>query len=107
MNFKLGQKVRYKRVAQKTTRHISEKEFDDEDIISIDKIRLVGLAKARYGIVVGVRYIANKADYVFADETTDCDGAIVWDSTEIIKVYKVAYDMAHGNYVLEEDLESY
>ena len=105
MDFKLGQKVKYRKVAQKTTRYIEEKEFDDEEIISIDKIKMVELAKERTGFIVGVRYIAKKSEYTFEGDDPDGFGTIVWSDTETIKVYKVAYDMAHGNYVLEEDLK--
>lgn len=103
--FILGQKVKYKKVVQKVPLCIEKEEFDDTEIVRKDKIKMIELTKERYGFIIGKRNIAKKAEYVFNDEDPDCEGFIEHLETEIITVYKVAYDMAHTNYVLEEDLK--
>lgn len=105
MKFKLGQKVKYKKVLRKNHLYIEEADFDDEEVVIINKTNMVNLNKERCGFIVGERNISKKAEYTFNDDDPDCHGHIEHQNTETIKVYKVAYDMAHTNYVLEEDLE--
>jgi len=92
MKFKLGQK------------YIEEKEFDNTEIVTKDKMKIVELTKERYGFIAGKRSVAKKAEYTFEDYNPVISGTIEHYRTEIITVYKVAYDMAHTNYVLEKDL---
>jgi len=104
MKFKLGQKVKYKKVVRKIFFSIKEKDFDDTEIIAKDRMKIVELTRERYGFIVGKRNIAKKAEYKFDDNNPVILGSIKYYRTEIITVYKVAYDMAHTNYVLEKDL---
>jgi hypothetical protein len=106
MEFKLGQKVRYKKIVRKIqTPYLEEKDFDDEEIIEKERIKMFELTKERYGFIIGKRNIAKKAEYAFEEDDPNCGGYVCHQGTEIIKVYKVAYDMAHTNFVLEEDLK--
>ena len=103
--YTLGQKVKYRKVVRKTTRYINPKEFREEEIVLLDKIKIVELNRERYGFITGKRNIAKKAEYTFYDDNPDIEGHIVHYKTETITVYKIAYDMAHTNFVLEEDLK--
>ena len=105
MIFKLGQRVKYQKIIRKITRYIEEEEFNDTEVVRIDKAKTVGLSKERSGLIVGERRLAKKAEYTFNDDDPDTHGHIEHQGTETIKVYKVAYDMAHTNYVLKEDLQ--
>ena len=105
MEFKLGQKVKYQRRIQKITKYIEEEYFNDAEIVRINKIKMVELSEERFGFIVGIRNIAKKAEYTFEDDDPDERGHIVHHKTETIKVYKVAFDMAHTNFVLGKDLE--
>ena len=104
MKFKLGQRVKYKKVVRKIPLYINKEAFYDEEIVRKDKIKMAKLTKERYGFIIGTRNIAKKAKYTFNDNDPDTEGFIVHEETETIIVYKVAYDMAHTNFVLEEDL---
>jgi len=105
MKFKLGQKIKYKRVIRKVVFDIEKKDFDDVEIVRVSKIKIVELSKERSGFIVGKRRLAEKAEYTFNDDDPNCFGHIEHEKTETKEVYKVAYDMAHTNYVLEEDLK--
>ena len=105
MEFKLGQKVEYKRVARKKSFYICDKDFKDTEIVTVDKIALATLNKRRVGFIVGTRDIAHIVEYTFWDDDPDDHGYVKHEKTVTIKVYKVAYDMAHTNFVLGKDLE--
>ena len=105
MIFTLGQKVKYKKAVRKITRYVDPKEFNDEEVVSIDKIKYIHFKKERCGFIMGWRNIAKKTEYTFNDDNPDIEGHIEHYKTETITVYKVAYDMAHTNYVLGEDLK--
>jgi len=104
MKFKLGQKVRYKKVARKKSFYIEKKDFKDTEIAHVNKIVITTLNKERVGFVVGIRNLAHLTDYTFWDDDPNVYGHVVHEKTVTKKVYKIAYDMAHTNYVLEEDL---
>jgi len=104
MIFKLGQKISYKFVIRKITRYIEPKEFRDKDFVKIDKIKKIEFKRYRNGFIVGKRRIAKIAKYSFEDDDPNTYGTVVHNKTNFIEVYKVTYDMAHTNYVLEEDL---
>jgi len=105
--FKLGQKVSYQKIIRKIVTEYPEiNDLDENDLAEVEKDKNINLTKERLGFIVGKRNIAHKAIYTFHDryEDDNMTGRVVHDSTEKRKVYKVAYDMAHTNYVLEEDL---
>ena len=104
MELKLGQKVKYSKIVQKTTNYIKEEDFYEEEIVTINKCKIVELKKIRTGFVIGTRKIARIAKYTLEDMNPDLPDVIVWQNTELIKVLKVAYDPAHTNWVLEKDL---
>lgn len=103
--FKLGQKVSYKKIIRKImVPYMESKDFNEEEVIEKDRTKSIELTKERSGFIVGTRNIAKKGEYIFEDDDPDQYGHVVHQKTETIKVYKVAYDMAHTNFVLEEDL---
>ena len=105
MKFQLGQKVKYKKVVRRKTRFIEEKEFDENEIIEIDRIGMAELTKVRIGFIVGLRTITAKAEYTYETDGEGMNGETVYYKSKSKKVYKVTYDMAHTNFVLEEDLK--
>lgn len=105
MKFKLGQKVKYKKVVRKKSYYIEKKDFEDTEIVTVNKIVMTTLSKERIGFVVGIRNLAHIVDYTFWDDDPNTFGYVKHEKTVTKKFYKVAYDMAHTNYVLEEDLE--
>jgi len=105
MILKLGQNVKYKKVVRKIeTRYLEKSDFDENELVKVDRIKMVEFKNERRGIIIGVRNIAKKAEYIFNDDNPNIYGHVEHFRTETIKVYKVAYDMAHTNYVLEKDL---
>ena len=106
MKFRLGQKVRYKRIVRKIqSPFMEEKDFEDGEIIEKERIKTIELTKERHGFVMGERHLAERAQYTFEEDNSSFSGHVAHYGTETIRVYKIAYDMAHTNYVLEEDLK--
>ena len=105
MKFQLGQKVKFNKIVRRNKTDVDLKEFDDKEIVEVDRIITVRFIKERIGFIVGTRKIAKETFYHFNDDSAGCPGFAEHDHTDSIKVYKVAYNMAHTNFVLEEDLE--
>jgi len=113
MKFKLGQKVRYKRI----TKHIKagEKYLKLDDFVEgIDEEKMlerresIELMNERTGHIMGRRRFVFKT--YLGVEVDNGDGISPGSEWVDIKkqeygyAYQVAYDMGHTNYVLEEDL---
>ena len=99
MKFKLGQKVRFKRIVRRR-----DCTFDLEDCpeeFTKTKRDIIEFEKYRVGYVVGSRDLVFKLNFGLPENSLD----VVCVGREWKEVYKVAYSMRHTFYVLEEDLK--
>jgi hypothetical protein len=107
MKFKLGQKVKYKRISKKINiiHFWTPKDFEEDEEKRLERREIIELNKERVG------YIAGRRRLVFTS-ILGVEGDYEEESylVDIIRqekgfVYLVAYDMGHTDYVLEEDLK--
>jgi len=98
MKFKLGQKVEYKKIIKRLDCTFEREDMPED--FTLEKRKVIDLAKSRVGYIVGIRKLVFKL--MFGD--SDDEGMKCYDR-EWKFCYKVAYDMAHANYVLEEDIK--
>ena len=96
MKFKLGQKVEYKKIIKRLDCTFEREDMPED--FTLEKRKVIDLVKSRVGYVIGSRKLVFKLMFGVGDEGVEC-----YDR-EWKLCYKVAYDMAHTNYVLEEDL---
>ena len=112
MKFRLGQKVKYKRISKKIEidmQYWEPGDFveDDEEKI-LERREFIELDKERVGYVMGRRKLTFKT--YFKVEIDNGDG--FEDATEWVDIarqeygyaYLVAYTMGKTDYVLEEDI---
>jgi len=97
MTYKLGQKVKYKRITKKIEIDQKYWEFDDfkeYEEKTLKRRELVNLDKERIGYIVGRR----KLTFYTVFEAVSEEGSMFEPRAEWVKIKR-------HNYVLEEDLE--
>ena len=116
MIFKLGQKVKYKRISKKL--RMQDYYLNPDDLIgdeekSLERRKIIKLEKERIGFIVGRRKKVFKT-YLKIEYRSEDDYPLCINQPDewlnITKqifgfVYLIAYDMGKTNYVLEKDLE--
>jgi len=110
MKFKLGQKVKYKKISKKIkiVRCLTSEDFEDEnDEKIIERREIVELDKERVGFIMGRRKLVFRT--VLSMNTVEDDDYGISDLIDIVRqierfAYVVAYNMGKTDYVLEEDL---
>ena len=111
MKFKLGQKVRYKRITKKIEIDMQYWEYDDfkeYEEKELTRREFVELDKEKIGYVMGRRKLVFKTYFIAVGD----NGDIYEPATEWVEIarqeygfaYLVAYGMGQTNYVLEEDI---
>jgi len=111
MEFKLGQKVQYKRISRKIEidmQYWTPKDFKEGEEKHLNRRESIELDKKRTGYIMGRRKLVFGTYFgVEVEEGTEIEpGAewvkIIWQAKGY--AYSVAYTMGKTNYVLEEDL---
>jgi len=116
MTYKLGQKVKYKRITKKIKigeQYLNPDNFTEgeekylkrREIIYLDKTRtgyIAGRRRFVFGTILGIEY---KDDFLEDEYNSQPDEWVDIKRQEWGYAYLVAYDMGKTNYVLEEDLE--
>ena len=111
MVFKLGQKVKYKRISKKIEIDMQfwvVDDFEEDEEKELMRRKFIELEKERIGYVMGRRKLAFKT--IFVVEIDNGDG--FEDATEWVDIkrqeygyaYLIAYTMGKTDYVLEENL---
>jgi len=114
MKFKLGQKVRYKRISKKLKmmeKYLTLKDFregEDEEK-TLERRESIELNKERIGYIAGRRKFTFRTYFqVITDRGDGYEPESEWVQVmdqDYKYAYLVAYDMGKTNYVLEEDLK--
>ena len=111
MKYKLGQKVRYKRITKKIEINMqfwTLKDFKEGEEKHLNRRKFIELDKERTGYVMGRRKLVFGTYFgVEVEEGTIYEPApewvkIIWQARGY--AYLVAYTMGKTNYVLEDDL---
>lgn len=108
MKYKLGQKVRYKRITKKieiNMQYWDVPDFEQDEEKELARREFIELNKGRTGYIMGRRKLVFKTIFGISHEEF-----AETDYVDIIRqeygfAYLVAYGMRHTNYVLEEDLK--
>lgn len=111
MKYKLGEKVKYKRISKKIEIDMQfwvVDDFVEDEEKELMRRKFVELEKERIGYIMGRRKLAFKT--IFVVEIDNGDG--FEDATEWVDIkrqeygyaYLVAYTMGKTNFVLEENL---
>ena len=112
MKFKLGQKVKYRRISKKI--EIDRQfwtliDFEEDDEKELERREFIGLDKGRTGYIAGRRKLVFKTYFgVESDNGDNFEPPTDWvdiKRQEYGYVYLIAYTMGKTNYVLEEDLK--
>lgn len=113
MKFKLGQKVKYKRVTKKIEigeQYLTLENFGEDEERILERRESIKLENERTGYIMGRRRFVFKTILSIIDENYDYnDMGNVAEFVDIKRqeygyAYQVAYGMGCTNYVLEEDL---
>jgi len=116
MKYRLGQKVKYKRISKKieiNMQYWTADDFEPNEEKILERRESIEFYKERTGYVMGRRNLVFRTifsvNYSHYDNDEDISYAAV-NFVEIAKqeygfAYLVACDMGHTNYVLEEDLK--
>jgi len=112
MEFKLGQKVRYKRISKKIEidmQYWAPRDFEEYEEKILERRELIELNRERTGYVMGRRKLVFKTIF-WVNEFYDHDDEETKLFVDIARqeygyAYLVAYGMGQTNYVLEEDLK--
>ena len=112
MKYRLGQKVRYKRISKKIEidmQYWTPDDFEGYEEKVLERREFIEFYKERTGYVMGRRNLVFRTYFVVArDSGDDWEPASEWveiSRQEYGFAYLVACDMGHTNYVLEEDLK--
>ena len=116
MEFKLGQKVRYKRISKKIEidmQYWAPRDFEEYEEKILERRELIELGKERIGYIMGRRKLVFKTIFSVNNEHYDSDDDISYENVNFVDIarqekgfaYLVAYGMGQTNYVLEEDLK--
>ena len=111
MKFKLGQKVKYKRISKKlmmSEQYLTVKDFKEDEERTLERRESIELEKERIGYIAGRRKFTFKTYFqVVTDRGDSFEPESEWVQVmdqDYKYAYIVAYDMGKTNYVLEEDL---
>lgn len=111
MKFKLGQKVKYKRISKKlmmSEQYLTVEDFGGDEEKTLKRRESVELEKERIGYIAGRRKFTFKTYFqVVTDRGDGFEPETEWVQVmdqDYKFAYVVAYDMGKTNYVLEEDL---
>ena len=107
MKYKLGQKVKYRRISKKI--EIDRQfwtliDFEEDDEKELERREFIELDKERNGYIVGRRKLVFKTYFGVEGEYENETEWVGIKRQEYGYAYLIAYDMGHTNYVLEEDL---
>lgn len=111
MKFKLGQKVKYKRISKKieiNMQYFDVPDFEQGEEKELARREFIELEKERTGYIMGRRRFTFKTYFQVAkDSGDDWEPETEW--VEIVRqeygyAYLVAYTMGKTDYVLEEDI---
>ena len=109
MEFKLGQKVKFKRISKKidmSENYVSFDDFDDnEEEINVNRRIFDSFSKPIIGYIAGRRRLVDKTTFIMMDGREDDPDYIDIAKQEYMFFYLVAYDMGKTYFVLEEDLK--
>lgn len=111
MEFKLGQKVKYKRINKKikmNEHYLTKEDFCDDEKKELNRREFIELDNERIGYIAGRRKFTFRTTFQVAD-VYDADEPTNDEFVDIVEqdykfTYLVAYDMGKTNYVLEKDL---
>jgi len=112
MKYRLGQKVKYKRISKKImidTQYWTPDDFEGYEEKVLERRESIESKNERIGYVMGRRKLTFKTYFVVArDSGDDWEPETEW--VEIARqeygfAYLIAYGMGQTNYVLEEDLK--
>jgi len=112
MEFRLGQKVKYRRISKKieiNMQYWTFRDFDEDEKKELVRREFIELKNERIGYVMGRRKLVFKTIFSVNRDHYDDIGDVV-EFVEIARqeygfAYLVAYGMGQTNYVLEEDLK--
>jgi len=112
MKFKLGQKVKYKRISKKieiNMQYFDVPDFEQGEEKVLERREFIELKKERIGYVMGRRKLVFKTIFSVNSNDYDDDYNIIEfvdiERQEYDYPYLIAYGMGQTNYVLEEDLK--
>jgi hypothetical protein len=112
MKFKLGQKIKYKRISKKIEidmQYWTPDDFEEGEEKELERREFIELKKERTGLIIGRRNLVFKTIFTVKDDyyVEDDIPAHYVDIARQEKgfSYLIAYDMGHTNFVLEEDLK--
>lgn len=112
MKYKLGQKVRYKRITRKieiNMQYWDVPDFEQDEEKELARREFIELDKERIGYIVGRRKLVFTTIFgVEVEERTMYEPGAEWveiKRQEYKFAYLIAYNMGKTNYVLEEDLK--
>ena len=112
MKYRLGQKVKYKRISKKIEidmQYFGVPDFDQGEEKILERREFIELDKERTGYIMGRRKLVFKTIF-WVNEFYDHDDEETKLFVDIARqeygyAYLVAYGMGQTNYVLEEDLK--
>ena len=112
MKYRLGQKVKYKRISKKIEidmQYWTPDDFEEDEEKVLERRKFIELEKEKTGYVMGRRKLAFKTIF-WVNEFYDHDDEETKLFVDIARqeygfAYLVAYTMGKTDYVLEEDLK--
>jgi len=111
MKFKLGQKVKYKRISKKIImgeHYLNPDDFTEYEGKSLERRESIKLEKERIGYIAGRRRFTFRTYFQveYRDEDSDLQPGewVCIVKQEYGFAYLIAYTMGKTNYVLEDDL---
>ena len=113
MKYRLGQKVKYKRISKKIEidmQYWTPDDFEKDEEKILERRKFIELNKERTGYIMGRRKLvfetifSVKDDYYVEDDVPSHSHYVDIARQEYGFAYLVAYNMGQTNYVLEEDL---
>jgi len=112
MKYRLGQKVKYKRISKKIEidmQYWIPKDFEQDEEKILERREFIELYEERIGYIVGRRKLVFQTIFSVNNDNYDDVGDVI-EFVNIVRqekrfAYLVAYGMGQTNYVLEEDLK--
>jgi len=111
MKFRLGQKVKYKRISKKieiNMQYFDVPDFEQGEEKALERREFIELKKERIGYVMGRRKLVFQTIFSINSNDYDDDYNIIEfvdiERQEYGFAYLVAYTMGKTDFVLEEDL---
>jgi len=113
MKYRLGQKVKYKRISKKIEidmQYWTPDDFEKDEEKILVRRKFIELKNERTGYVMGRRKLVFGTSFGVEHEYPEDEPEVEWVNIirqEYDHAYLIAYGMGHTNYVLEEDLREF